>query len=225
MLTICTWFWGDKYPQDDVGKLERAVRRHLKQPFRFLVMSDRHVEGQESRLIEEADRHLLAIPGCFARMRMFDLAWQEAAGFREGDRIANVDLDSVIVDGLDPVFDREEPFCILQGINGTNPCPYNGSVWMLRAGYRPDVWSDFSLEAYKKNNVPFHAIPDDQGWFNYKIPKAGAWGPAEGVYGFQKRGWPGTGDRLPPNARIVSFPGWRSPSKFLHVKWIRENWK
>jgi hypothetical protein len=94
----------------------------------------------------------------------------------------------------------------LQGINTTNPCPYNGSAWMLKAGARPDVWSDFSLENYAKLKVPFHAFPDDQGWFWHTLmPDAEAWGPSVGVYGFKKAGL-AVGRRSAQNARVVAFP-------------------
>jgi hypothetical protein len=33
---------------------------------------------------------------------------------------------------LDPLFDRDDEFTIMQGFNQTNPCPFNGSLWMFR---------------------------------------------------------------------------------------------
>jgi hypothetical protein len=154
---------------------------------------------------------------------MFDPAWQAKLGIAPGDRVVNLDLDLVVTGALDPLFDRKDDFTILQGINTTNPCPMNGSVWMLRAGARPDVWSDFSLEE-ARTKTRIHSFADDQGWFEYKMPDAGAWGPADGVYGFKKEGWP-SGDELPENARIVAFPGWRDPQKFEHIDWVREHWR
>ena len=222
MLTVCTWLWGEKYGPEDVAKLAAGVKRNMRQAYRFVLFSDRIVDLPGVECFAIRDPALLEIPGCFARLRLFDPELQREIGADE--RIACLDLDMVIVRGIDEVFDREGPFHILQNINGTNPCPYNGSVWMLRAGFRPDVWSDFSLEAYHRLKVPFHAIPDDQGWLYHKLPGAGVLGPEQGVYGFQKNGWPGQ-ERLPPNARIVAFPGWRSPAQFQHVKWIKENWR
>jgi hypothetical protein len=116
-----------------------------------------------------------------------------------------------------------DDFTILQGVNSQNPCKMNGSVWMLRAGARPDVWADFNLEAAQAK-TKIHAFADDQGWFEYKMPDAGAWGPTDGVYGFKKEGWP-SGDELPAGARIVAFPGWRDPSKFEHLDWVKEHWR
>jgi hypothetical protein len=134
-----------------------------------------------------------------------------------------IDLDTVITGPLDGLFDRPENFIILQGANASNPCPFNGSLMMLRAGARPDVWRDFSLKA--AGSVPFFEFPDDQGWLWHKIPDAAGWkaGSESGVYAFQKPGWP-KDDRLPADAKIVAFPGWRDPSKFANEPWVRQHW-
>lgn len=222
-LIITTWLWGGSYGEHYVRKLANAVHRNLNEAHRFICFTDRprhlpEIEQQPIRDIE-LTRH----KGCFARLRLFDPELQEQLGICPGDRVANLDLDLVVTRDLDPLFNRKEDFTILQGINTTNPCPMNGSVWMLRAGARPDVWTDFSIEA-ANTKTRIHAFADDQGWFEYKMPDAGAWGPKDGVYGFKKLGWP-SGDALPEGARIVAFPGWRDPGKFEHLNWVRENWR
>lgn len=223
MLTVATWLWGEKYHPKDVKKLFNGVSRNLTVPHRKLLVTDWPVkiDGVEVTPILEKAKHLLALPGCLARLVVFDPEWQAALGIEE---LLNLDLDMVLTRNFDHVATRKEPFVILQGINGTNPCPMNGSVWKLRAGYRPDVWTDFTPE--KSRSVPFHSFPDDQGWFWHKLPDAAAYGPQTGVYGFHKRGWPG-GENipLPANACIVAFPGFRSPSQFTHLPWVKENWR
>lgn len=226
MLTVVTWLWGKKYGTEDVRKLQAGVTRHLKQDHRFFVA---HPQAD--------DDYLTKIPGCFCRLRMFDKGWQAENGVQEGDRIACMDLDSVVTGELDPLFNRPETFMILQGANAANPCPFNGSLMMLRAGWHQEVWSDFTLE--KAQAVPFYEFPDDQGWLHHKLPNAAGWkvGSQSGVYAFMKPGWPtvqvediGDGrkgkqtDDLPVDARLVVFPGWRSPEKFKHLPWIKQNW-
>lgn len=210
MLTVLCWSWGEKYPGYYAARLAAAVNRNLVQPHRFMVCAPL-----------PADKHLTDIPGCFARLRAFDPAWQAAHGIRQGDRILNLDLDLVVTGRLDGLVNRDEPFVILQKVNAANPCRFNGSAWMLTAGYRPDVWSDFSIEAASK--VPFFQFPEDQAWFEAKMPDAGAWGPLDGVYGFQKPGWP-AGETLPPNAKIVAFFGKRDPAQFQHLDWVKRHW-
>ncbi len=225
MLHITTHLWGNAYGEHYVRRLAAAVGRNLTEPHRFTCLTDsvRHLPDVHQFKIPTPSA-LTSIKGCFARLRLFDPAYQEHLGINPGDRVVSLDLDLVVTGELDTLFDRSEDFTILQGINSTNPCPYNGSVWMLRAGARPDVWIDFSFKNYTKFNVPFHSFPDDQGWFNYKMPDAGSWGPDDGVYGFKKQGWP-SGDDLPVNAKIVAFPGWRDPAKFEHLQWVKDNWR
>jgi len=225
MLTICTWLWGNKYGRDDVCKLQAGLLRHLSTSHRLLVMTEREREisfpsGIERHAIK--DPELLKVQGCFARLRMFDPDWQ--ARRQINSPMVCMDLDVVITGNLDRVFDRSEDFVILQGVNALNPCPYNGSVWMLKPGKHADVWRDFSLDAVK--SIKYYDFPDDQGWFWHKIPNASGWecGAKSGIYGFLKPGWPGK-NLFPVDARLVVFPGWRSPAKFKHLPWIRDHWR
>ncbi len=226
MLIITTHYWGDKYSAEYVRKLARGLKRNITQPYRFMVITDAqwrfaNDDFETARLI---DTQLMKMKGCFCRLRLFDPLWQLAVGIEEGDQIVSFDLDLIITGTLDPVFDRKEDFVILQGVNSSNPCPYNGSIFMLRAGEHEDVWNDFSIDKIPK--IVSFEFPDDQGWFHYKIPNAAAWGPSDGVYAFQKVGWP-KGTDLPENAKIVAFPGWRDPSlpMFKDIPWIKANWK
>jgi hypothetical protein len=209
-LTISTWRWGQKYAGHYVERLKSGIARHLRQEYKFAVFSP-----------EAEDEYLTKVPGCFARLRMFDPEWQERHGI-EG-RLVCIDLDAVITGSLDALFDRPEKYTILHGGNSANPCPYNGSLQMLRAAARSDVWRDFSMK--RAGEVPFYEFPDDQAWLAHKIPDAAGWkvGSESGAYCFQKPGWP-NGDALPEGARFVAFPGWRDPSKFTHIEWVKRNW-
>lgn len=211
-LIVTTWMWGTKYPGHYLARLERGVRRHLRAWHRFLVCEP-----------PAGDEPLWK--GCLCRLRMFSPLWQRANGIKEGDRIVMLDLDMVITGPLDPLFDTDRDFAILQGANAANPCPYNGSVIQIRAGAHADVWDDFSLEAVAK--VPKYEFPDDQGWLWHKIPRAPeAWkvGPTSGIYAFKKPQWP-RGDALPAGARLVCFPGHRDPVMFKNLPWIQEFWR
>lgn len=228
MLVVCTWLWGDRLTINDVAKLLRGVSRHLKQDHRFALITDDPFKapGCEVWNIRREDRDLLKMKGCFARLRMFDPEFQRKVGLNDGDRVVTIDLDTVITGPLDPLFDRPEPFVIMQGANASNPCPFNGALQMLRPGYRPDVWSDFSLDAAAK--VPFHSFPDDQGWLHAKIPDAAGWkvGPEHGVYVYAKPGWPGgkANSDLPEGARLVTFIN-KHPSDVAHLDWVKEHWR
>lgn len=227
MLYVCTWLWGTKWGPQYVDRLVASFRRNLTQPVRFVVATDQLINVWVDRIvpIAEADGEILAAPGCLVRMRMFDPAWQGSIGMVPGDRLVNVDVDAVVTGNVDELFTRRAEFTVMQGFNGTNPCPFNGSLWMVRAGVRHDAWSDFSLQAYRDRRVPYHAFPDDQGWLHHKFPDAAAYTPKDGVYAFKKNGWGAAGRRaLPPDARFVAFPG-RDPAKYQEVDWVMANWR
>ena len=232
MLNICTWWWGDKYDYKYVTRLARGLRQNLTQSFRMIVVTDQYrgrlggkVDGVDDVvLIDAADWHLLKIKGCLARLRMFDGEWQ--ARHEINGRLVCIDLDTIITGPLDPVFDRGELFCILQGANASNPCPYTGALMMLQCGVHRDVWDDFSLEAVQALPKTETEIPDDQGWLAHKLPGAAGWRAGEnGVYAFMKPGWPTANGDLPHDARLVTFPGSRDPSQFWRTHpWIQKHW-
>jgi hypothetical protein len=221
VLTVVTFWWGDKYPLDYVEKLYRGFERHLQQEHRFAVVTDKWVTWTKFQAWPLRDPELTKTKGCFARLRIFDPDWQHDR--RIYDRLICVDLDTIVTGPLDHLFDRPEPLVLLHGGNSLNPCPFNGSIMMLRPGAHPEVWRDFTLEA--AGAVKYFEFPDDQGWLWAKTPNAAVWhcGRRSGIYAFQKPGWP-RGNILPPNASLVVFPGWRDPSKFKALPWIRQHW-
>lgn len=232
-LVISTWLWGDKYSLDYVHRLQNGIARHLKQPHRFVLVTDwrgsalANVDGDVVG-IERADLPLLRRPGCLARLRMFDPAWQASVGVAPGDRLVCVDLDAIVTGPIDPLFDRLESFVILQGANSRNPCPFNGSLMMLWGGRHAHVWRDFDLERARRE-VPFYKFLDDQAYLAHalKYCAPGGWqaGSASGVYAFRKPGWPAGSDDLPVGARLVVFPGARDPSQFTRLSWIARHWR
>lgn len=221
-LTVVTWWWGNKYDEKYVRRLRDGFARNLSEPHRFLVVTDNKIEGIETTLIK--DPGLTKHKGCLVRLRMFDDVWQRDIGIAKDDRIVVVDLDVVVTGSLDILFNKASPFNILKGANASNPCPYNGSMWMLRGGYAPQVWDEFTLERLGK--IPRHEFPDDQGWMHHLLPNEDGWevGLRSGIYAFHKPGWPG-GDELPDGARLIVFPGKRDPSQFEHLSWVTDHWR
>lgn len=223
-LTVLTFLWGAEYNETYVDRLGNALQRHMDLPYRFVCVTDRprQLGRSVAHQIRIKDPLLTKIKGCFCRLRVFDPEWQrDELGLTFGDRILVLDLDIVIIDKLSPLLDRDELFIILQGVNN-HRLLFNGSVWLTTAGYRPDVWDDFSVEAAAA--VPYAEFPDDQSWMEYKLPIAGAYLPErDGIWAFRKKSWP-PGLDLPPGARIVAFPGNRDPSQFVNIPWVRKHW-
>lgn len=229
MIHVVTWYWGDRYPPIYIPRLALGVRKWLTAPHRFYVMARR--DDKRDLMLPDfverhaiKDEHYLDIKGCFARLRIFNHGWQRARGIEPGDRIIDMDLDAVVTGPLDHLLATDQcEFRIMRGYNTTNPCPYNGSLWSFNAYSREDVWTDFSLMEYARRDVPYHAFPDDQGWFHHKFPNAASYTPADGVYAFMKNGWP-QAQGLPDGARFVAFPGWRDPMRYCNVPWVKQHW-
>jgi hypothetical protein len=223
-LDIITWMWGDKYGMRDIVRLFKAVKNNLRLDHRFHVFSDPdfpHLEGYGIQAHKIEDPHLMD-RSCYCRLRMFDPRWQQRHAMH--GTIVSLDLDVVITGTLDPLFTTSNTFMILQGANATNPCPFNASVMLLKAGYHSEVWDGFTVE--KAATVPFYDFPDDQGWIWSKLPQAAGWPVGKsGIYAFQKPGWPkGNNNALPVNARIVTFIGYRKPEQFTALPWVRKFW-
>jgi len=229
VLTVVSWLWGDKYSHIDVAKLFAGVDRNLRQHRRFVLFTDQDIKGlpKDIELVPIKDRgYEMMDRSCFCRLRIFDRDTQRRLGLT--DRIACIDLDAIVVDQIDDLFNNNEDFLILTGANSSNPNPFNCSVMMLKAGKHHEVWDDFTLEVAK--SVPYYEFPDDQGWIWHKLPKAKGWrcGVDSGIYAFQKPGWPSVtlSDRLPFNAKIVCFVGSKKPHQYVdRLRWLRENWR
>jgi hypothetical protein len=221
LITFVTWLWGDKYPAEYVYRLKSAIARNSYQPYRFLCVTDHDLPGVYTTPIPDPD--LTEHKGCLARLRLFDEVWQEEMGIPVGERVVNLDLDLIVTGEIDGLWRRGVSFAILKGANIANPCPFNGSVFMLRAGEHTEVWNRFSLDALA--TIKRYEFPDDQGWLWHMIPDADGWkaGIASGIYAFQKRGWT-SGDQLPANAKIVAFPGKRDPAQYTHLEWVQRHW-
>jgi hypothetical protein len=229
MLTFITWLWGDeKFTVDHVRKLRAGIARHVEQEHRFICFADRTLEiiGVETKRIP--DPRLCLIPGCFARLRVFD-PWFQAMLWPETsptDRVVSLDLDTIITGPLDDLFPVGKSFMILQGGNVANPNPYCGAVMQVARGAHCSIWSDFSVEAAE--NIEKWDFADDQGWIWHKLGNnAPGWktGASSGIYVFQKPGWPRDPLALPYGAKIVTFGGWRKPEAFKYLPWIQHYWR
>lgn len=227
-LAIVTWIWGDRYDDDHVNKLFNGINRHLTQSHRSICFTDRPRNlAPKIEQVQIPDQELInPYRGCCLRLRMFDTATQYKLAL--DGRIVTFDLDCVIVSELDDLFDRADSFTVLKEVNVRKPCPYNGSLTMLRAGYHTDVWSSWYVERTRGNTEW-----SDEVWLAKTIPDAASWtGRKDGVWSYRKGFWEGPRDPdapqpLPDNARIVFFTGrGKKPlSQYMNQPWFSENWR
>lgn len=163
-------------------------------------------------------------PSCYRRLKLFSVEARDLIG----ERIVSLDLDCVITADITGLFDWTHDFRIWgDTARGT---PYNGSMMMLRAGARRQVWDNFDPRSSPHLGRRRGYIGSDQAWIAVCLgPSEVKWTRADGVYSFRNEILPprGTG-QLPENAKVVMFHGlydpW-DPEVQARFPWVKEHWR
>lgn len=231
-LTIVFWLWrghqgsATRYVPEHANIAARMVHRNLTLKHRIVLLTD-HLQADYDPLLEVVPlwddwRELKNPfwrsegPQCYVRLKAFSREAREILG----ERFVSIDLDCVVVSNLDPLFDRSEDFLIYhrpEMREQDRAMVYQGSMWMMRAGAREQVWTDFhglkSIEAARE------WIGTDQAWIRHRLgPDEPGWTDKDGVYGWH---WIAADRRWlnapPPNARIIFFNTRQKPWEFAAV--------
>jgi len=163
-------------------------------------------------------------PSCYRRLRL----WSDDAKALIGDRICSIDLDVVITGDISPIVDRKEDF-VLWGDYVNRRTHYNGSMQLIRAGCRPDVYSEFNPVKSPRltRQAGFHG--SDQAWLSLKFgASAPKWTIRDGVGSFRVHCHKYLGRALPNGLKVVFFHGQHDPWD-EHIQnqysWVREHWR
>lgn len=235
MLNMITWLWKSPpgyrstFTTAHVNTLKRMIARHYPAPHRFCCVTDVTKGLDPDVAVIPAWNDFATLPSpsggrnpsCYRRLRAFD----PAIGAVFGPRFASFDLDMVITGDLRPLLDRAEDFVIFAD---TNPKTfYNGSLLLMTAGARPQVWTSFDPKRSPALAKAAGHHGSDQGWISYCLgPKEAKYTPADGVYSFLKHLQP-TGGKLPKDAKVVVFHGHVDPWQVqaqTQYPWIRAHW-
>lgn len=222
MLTVVTFKWrgwrGDTYKAEHVNNLQRMLAMHLTIPHRLVCVTD-DPSGIECETVQLwDDEHFKDypkyLPNCFRRLFLFS---KEAIDLF-GPRALQIDLDCVITGNIDDLI-TDDPFRIVKGLCS----PYNGSMWLLNTGMRPDIWSGLNRQSAKLaqkqrfNGRRFYG--SDQAVMSHLIPDAPTWSEENGVYSYSTHI---RGNVIPEDCKIIFFAGstkpWDSPLKGVY--WV-----
>jgi hypothetical protein len=235
VLSVVTWKWKpapgyrSTFGPKMVYVLRRMVKRHYRKPHRFICVTDdpsgldRHVEVVQlwPDCANIPSPHGGHNPSCYRRLKAFA---PEARDWF-GPRFVSIDLDTVIVGDVTPLWDRPEDF-IMWG--ETNPRSfYNGSMFQMTAGARKQVWERFDPLTSPREAFQAGRFGSDQGWISHVLGKGEAtWGREDGVYSYRVHLKPNGGE-LPPDARIVMFHGRTDPDSHeaQQLPWVREHYR
>lgn len=228
------------YGPRQVHTLRNMVARHYPQPHRFICVTD-DARGLDCETVPLWPDHAKLPnpsfrdgPSCYRRLKVFS----RDIGAVLGERFVCMDLDMLITGDLRPLLNRTEDF-----IAWRNPLPmwpYNGSMFMLTAGARPQVWESFDPRTSPKTSHAAGCRGSDQGWMSYALGTGEAtWGPEHGVWSYQdeiirRRRVNGVTKAtapdapLPAGAKVVAFHGKFDPWDIQAQKqspWIREHYQ
>lgn len=237
MLSVVTWKWKpapgyrSTFGPETVNTAKRMVARHYPDPHRFLCVTDDpagidadvEIVPLWNDFANVPSPHGGNNPSCYRRLRMF----HPEIGQVFGERFVSMDLDCVVTGDLRPLFNRTEDFVAW---GDTNPKPgshYNGSLMLMTAGARPQVWTQFDPATSPQLSLRAQCWGSDQGWISYCLGGGEKkFGHKDGVYSFrndlqQTR-------ELPQNARLVIFHGrhdpW-GPYAQMNFRWIAEHYR
>jgi len=237
MITIVCWLWKNSklsytYKPEYVDVLTSMFKRHLTIPHQIVCITDEPASSFTSNVIilptpDEARKlndlqtpEGNGFPTCYRRLWLFS---EQARVL--GSRIFLTDLDIVLVNNVDSVFNKNSDFVGWQAPGGSNSWGSNffvGCLWQLRTGSRTQVWDDFVKD-------PKKAISDargagfrgsDQAWISYKLfKKEEKFKHEDGIYLFNRYD-----GKNPANAKIIQFNGNHKPWH-SSVSWVKDNWK
>lgn len=154
-------------------------------------------------------------PSCYRRLRMFG----PDAVCDFGQRFVSLDLDEVLTGDLVPLWERPEDVVFWR--DPLWPKQYNGSMALIRASSRPEVWSEFDPQRSPQHALAGGFKGSDQGWISYKLRREATWGREDGVYSYR---FDKLDKGLPTNARVTVWHGRVKPWD-SDLPWVLSNYR
>lgn len=233
-LSVVCWKWSPPegyrsyFTAQAVNVLRRMVLKRYRRPHRFICVTDDPTgldAGVEvvplwDDFSDLKSPHGLRKPSCYRRLKAFSP--EIARVF--GDRFVSLDLDVVLTGDMAPLWDRHEDFVIYRG---TSRNLYNGSMFLMTAGARSQVWSTFDPHTSPQQAKAAGCFGSDQGWIGLCLGAGEAtWSEQDGVYSYRNQ--VRTLRTLPTNTRLVVMHGqckpWDSALLNRH-EWLRTHWR
>lgn len=234
MIKVMCWLWRQnkgrtQYTAEHVNTWARMISRHLTLPHTLACVTnipegiDDHIEiiplpTDFDDVYNDKWPEKRGLPQCYRRLTLFAPDAAERFG---AERIVSTDIDIAIFDNIDSLFDRPDDFMIYEGTSPRRP--YNGSMMMLTAGARPQVYDKFTEERARAASQVY--MGSDQAWIAYVLGwTESTWGERDGVYfwagGLQKRLRHNSDP--PDNLRVLFFPGAQVKPWNCKVNWIED---
>lgn len=235
-LRVCTWKWSQpnyrsKFTAEHVNTLASMVRRFYNGPHEFVCFTDESAGIHPSIRVEPlpplysdmVSPHGPSSPSCYRRLFMFSKEAEHVIG----KRFVALDLDTVIVSDVGPLWNRREDF-VIWGDTALRTY-YNGSMLLMKAGSCSQVWETFNPVESPKETRRRGMTGSDQAWISLCLGQGQAkWTTHDGVYSFRNHINTRHRAPLPKNARIVFFHGswdpWMPTIQQSHT-WVKRYYR
>jgi hypothetical protein len=226
-LTIASWLWVQpegrtRYTAEHVWIWADMVSRNLAMPHRLIcVTTETDLPPNVERIDPPGEFEDVQPtwgprrPNCYRRLVMF----KRDAAKTFGKRFVSIDLDCIVGGPLDPLFDRPEDFVIFKGTDSSRP--YNGSMMLLSAGARPQVYEQFDQAGADASGAEFFG--SDQAWLAHVLgPGEATWSEADGVWHLNR--YMQRVRKAHPT--VLFFPGKRKPWELAPIfPFMRDNYR
>ena len=239
-ILIMTWLWAQTPDRHgfDVAKVNRwaaQLRPNLTIPHQLACVT--HTPqglDPDIRVIEPPGffeglrintwKEQVRAPQCYRRLALFH---PDAARIFGSEWIAQMDIDMLAIQSLDPLFSRRD--VLFRALKGTTErWPYNGSLVMLRAGSRPKVWERFAAAPESVATAARKQfVGSDQAVMAFLLGHGErTFDEADGVYCHSSRILKNKNMNRPlPNMRLMFFPGEAKPwNDGVKQQWMRDAW-
>lgn len=220
MYNVICMKWGAAYNADDVNVLHRMVERNLTLSHRFVCFTD-DPAGLDSG-IEHFALPEVNVPPYLQSEPWFKLGnFSRQLGDLSGTALF-LDLDIVIVDNIDALFEYPGEFCIINDWSHPENPVGNSSVYRFVVGAHPEI-----LDSYNQDPVGAkEKYSSEQAFLSYTLGRERlTYWPVEWCISFKRHCMPHRllapfiVPSLPAGARIVAFHGNPKPADALRGHW------
>jgi hypothetical protein len=224
VIHVISWLWNQvggrtAFTATHVNIWAAMVRRHCTLDIRLSCVTDTPDGIDPSiRIIKppgefvglETARWRKGKPNCYRRISMF----RRDAGRIFGKRFVAMDLDCVIGANIDALLSLPNDFVICSPSQQNHRYVYNGSMIMMTAGARPQVYERFTPQEAEIASARY--VGSDQAWIGHVLGRGErTFGPGDGVVRWGAA----------PEGKIMFFPGNVKPWDAIGHPWVSQHYR